>query len=136
MVTMQFRAPAAKQRRLSNLARDLMCIAARRRCQPHAAAQRLASLAGQGHFLCLAMPPPRFSLCEAHTVLGRCSSPSGKVVLTRQRIRDLEWWRDVPTRHNGALILRPVETAYVHTDSGHYGWGAALCETTVDPPST
>eukprot|EP00873_Tetraselmis_striata_P026381 jgi/Tetstr1/446645/TSEL_034166.t2 len=33
------------------------------------------------------------------------------VVLTRKLIRDLEWWRDVPTRHNGAPILRPVETA-------------------------
>eukprot|EP00873_Tetraselmis_striata_P017957 jgi/Tetstr1/438221/TSEL_002876.t1 len=98
LVAMQFRAPAAKLRRLSNLARDLMCIAARRR--RHAPAKLLASLAGQGQFLYLAMPPARFYLREAHTVLGRCSSPSGKVVLTRQLIRDLEWWRDVPTRHN------------------------------------
>eukprot|EP00873_Tetraselmis_striata_P019739 jgi/Tetstr1/440003/TSEL_028364.t1 len=128
LVTMQFRAPAAKLRRLSNLARDLMCIAARRR--RHAPAKQLASLAGQGQFLYLAMPPARFYLREAHTVLGRCSSPSGKVVLTRQLIRDLEWWRDVPTRHNGAPILRPVETAYLHTDSNQYGWGAVLCETT------
>eukprot|EP00873_Tetraselmis_striata_P012481 jgi/Tetstr1/432745/TSEL_022111.t1 len=128
LVTMQFRAPAAKLRRLSNLARDLLCIAARRR--RHAPAKLLASLAGQGQFLYLAMPPARFYLREAHTVLGRCSSPSGKVVLTRQLIRDLEWWRDVPTRHNGAPILRPVETAYLHTDSSQYGWGAVLCETT------
>eukprot|EP00873_Tetraselmis_striata_P007080 jgi/Tetstr1/427344/TSEL_017511.t1 len=85
---MQFRAPAAKQRRLSNLTRDLLCIAARRR--RHAPAKLLASLAGQGHFLYLAMPPARFYLREAHTVLGRCSSPSGKVVLTRQLVRDLE----------------------------------------------
>eukprot|EP00873_Tetraselmis_striata_P007267 jgi/Tetstr1/427531/TSEL_017657.t1 len=113
LVTMQFRAPAAKLRRLSNLARDLLCIAARHR--RHAPAKLLASLAGQGQFLYLAMPPARFYLREAHTVLGRCSSPSGKVVLTRQLIRDLEWWRDVPTRHNGAPILRPVETAYLHT---------------------
>eukprot|EP00873_Tetraselmis_striata_P042293 jgi/Tetstr1/462557/TSEL_007545.t1 len=115
-VTMQFRTPTATLRRLSNLARDLLCIAARRR--RHAPAKLLASLTGQSHFLYLAMPPARFYLREAHTVLGRCSSPSGKVVLlTRQLIRDLEWWRDVPTRHNGAPILRPVETAYLHTDS-------------------
>eukprot|EP00873_Tetraselmis_striata_P028991 jgi/Tetstr1/449255/TSEL_036460.t1 len=120
LVTMQFRAPAAKLRRLSNLARDLLCIAARRR--RHAPAKLLASLAGQGQFLYLAMPPARFYLREAHTVLGRCPSPSGKVVLTRQLIRDLEWWRDVPTRHNGAPILRPVETAYLHTDSSQFGW--------------
>eukprot|EP00873_Tetraselmis_striata_P044127 jgi/Tetstr1/464391/TSEL_009184.t1 len=82
-----------------------------------------------GQFLYLAMPPARFYLREAHTVLGRCSSPSGKVVLTRQLIRDLEWWRDVPTRHNGAPIMRPVETAYLHTDSSQYGWVVVLCET-------
>eukprot|EP00873_Tetraselmis_striata_P006365 jgi/Tetstr1/426629/TSEL_016906.t1 len=115
LVTLQFRAPSAKLRRLSNLARDLLCIDARRR--RHAPAKVHASLAGQGQFLYLAMPPARFYLREAHTVMGRCSSPSGKVVLTRHVIRDLEWWRDVPTRHNGAPILRPVETAYLHTDS-------------------
>eukprot|EP00873_Tetraselmis_striata_P044939 jgi/Tetstr1/465203/TSEL_009909.t1 len=115
MVAIQFRAPAAKLRRLFNMARDVLCIAARRR--RHAPAKLLASLAGQGQFLYLAMPPARFYLCEAHTVMGRCSSPSGKVVLTRRLIRDLEWWRDVPTRHNGAPILRPVEIAYMHTDS-------------------
>eukprot|EP00873_Tetraselmis_striata_P013198 jgi/Tetstr1/433462/TSEL_022734.t1 len=76
LVTMQFRAPAAKLRRLSNLARDLMCIAARRR--RHVPAKLLAYLAGQGQFLYLAMPPARFYLREAHTVMGRCSSPSGK----------------------------------------------------------
>eukprot|EP00873_Tetraselmis_striata_P039723 jgi/Tetstr1/459987/TSEL_005311.t1 len=117
MVTIQFRALAAKLRRLSNLTRDLLCIAVRRR--RHVPAKLLASLAGQGQFLYLAMPPARFYLREAHTVLGECSWPSDKVVLTRLPIRDLEWWRDVPTRHNGAPILRPVETAYLHTDSSH-----------------
>eukprot|EP00873_Tetraselmis_striata_P001287 jgi/Tetstr1/421551/TSEL_012497.t1 len=134
MVTMQFRAPAAKLRRLSNLARDLLCIAARRR--RHAPAKLLASLAGQGQFLYLAMPPARFYLREAHTVLGRCSSPSGKVVLTRQLIRDLEWWRDVPTRHNGAPILRPVETAYLHTDSSQYGWGTEAVDSLAQSDAT
>eukprot|EP00873_Tetraselmis_striata_P006130 jgi/Tetstr1/426394/TSEL_016705.t1 len=134
LVTMQFRAPAAKLRRLSNLARDLLCIAARRR--RHAPAKLLASLAGQGQFLYLAMPPARFYLREAHTVLGRCSSPSGKVVLTRQLIRDLEWWRDVPTRHNGAPILRPVETAYLHTDSSQYGWGTEAVDSLAQSDAT
>eukprot|EP00873_Tetraselmis_striata_P004328 jgi/Tetstr1/424592/TSEL_015117.t1 len=135
LVTMQFRAQAAKLRRLSNLARDLMCIAARG--HRHAPAQLLASLPGPGQFLCLAMPPARFYLREAHTVLGRCSSPSGKVVLTRKLIRDLEWWRDVPTRHNGAPILRPVETTYLHTDSSQYGWAinAFFTDNFKEPPA-
>eukprot|EP00873_Tetraselmis_striata_P005492 jgi/Tetstr1/425756/TSEL_016175.t1 len=134
LVTMQFRAPAAKLRRLSNLARDLLCIAARRR--RHAPAKLLASLARQGQFLYLAMPPARFYLREAHAVMGRCYSPSGKVVLTRQLIRDLEWWRDVPTRHNGAPILRPVETAYLHTDSSQYGWGTEAVDSLAQSDAT
>eukprot|EP00873_Tetraselmis_striata_P044166 jgi/Tetstr1/464430/TSEL_000103.t1 len=60
---MQFRPPAAKLCRLSNLARDMPCIATRRR--RHVPAKLLASLAGQGQFLYLVMPPARFYLPNA-----------------------------------------------------------------------
>jgi hypothetical protein len=36
--------------------------------------------------------------------------------------RDLEWWRTVPTQHNGWSIYKPIETAYLHADSSDYGW--------------
>eukprot|EP00873_Tetraselmis_striata_P008983 jgi/Tetstr1/429247/TSEL_001910.t1 len=37
--------------------------------------------------------------------------------------RDLQWWTSVPSQSNGKPIHRPVETAYLHTDSSGYGWG-------------
>eukprot|EP00873_Tetraselmis_striata_P037030 jgi/Tetstr1/457294/TSEL_043899.t1 len=40
--------------------------------------------------------------------------------------RDLQWWTSVPSQSNGKPIHRPVETAYLHTDSSGYGWGGVL----------
>ena len=40
--------------------------------------------------------------------------------------RDLEWWKRVPEKHNGVLIFKAVETAYMHCDSSGFGWGAVL----------
>jgi hypothetical protein len=50
------------------------------------------------------------------------------VRLTHQLRRDLEWWRTVPTQHNGRSIYKPIETTYLHADSSDYGWGGVLNE--------
>jgi hypothetical protein len=34
----------------------------------------------------------------------------------------------VPGQSNGKPIHKPIETAYLHTDSSSYGWGAVLNE--------
>jgi hypothetical protein len=46
--------------------------------------------------------------------------------MTHRIPRDLEWWRAWPTKHNGRSIYKPIETAYLHTKSNGYGWGALL----------
>eukprot|EP00873_Tetraselmis_striata_P019580 jgi/Tetstr1/439844/TSEL_028255.t1 len=50
--------------------------------------------------------------------------------MTPQLRRDLQWWTSVPSQSNGKSngkpIHRPVETAYLHTDSSGYGWGGVL----------
>eukprot|EP00873_Tetraselmis_striata_P002826 jgi/Tetstr1/423090/TSEL_013861.t1 len=47
--------------------------------------------------------------------------------MTPQLHRDLQWWTSVPGQSNGKPIHRPVETAYLHTDSSSgYGWGGVL----------
>eukprot|EP00873_Tetraselmis_striata_P006395 jgi/Tetstr1/426659/TSEL_016929.t1 len=79
-------------------------------------------------FLYLAIAPARFYLRELHDVLKTRDSWSGRVKLTRQFERDLQWWVGVPTQHNGRPINRPVETGYLHVDSSSYGWGAVLNE--------
>ena len=53
---------------------------------------------------------------------------SGTVRLPKQLKRDLEWWRTVPDKHNGAPIFKPVESSYLHCDSNGFGWGVVLNE--------
>eukprot|EP00873_Tetraselmis_striata_P006875 jgi/Tetstr1/427139/TSEL_017328.t1 len=83
---------------------------------------------GKCQFLYLAIAPARFYLRELHDVLKTRDSWSGRVKLTRQLERDLQWWVGVPTQHNGRPINRPVETGYLHVDSSSYGSGAVLNE--------
>ena len=86
----------------------------------------LASLAGKAQFLRLAIPVVRFSLRELHNVVKSAKSWSGTVKVTCQLTRDLEWWTQVITHHNGALIWKHIENAYIHCDSSNYGWGGVL----------
>ena len=121
---MQFRAPGDKLRRLASLAKDILVRSARdRRWVP---AKLLATLAGKAQFLYLAIPPARFYLRELHSVLATKSTWGSRVQLSKQLIRDLEWWRHVPSQHNGRPIQRQLESVYLHCDSSQYGWGAVL----------
>eukprot|EP00873_Tetraselmis_striata_P044598 jgi/Tetstr1/464862/TSEL_009600.t1 len=81
------------------------------------------SLDGLNTFF-LSIPAARFYLRELHDVVG--SKWGGRVCVTHQLRRDLQWWTAVPTQANGRPIHRPVETAYMHCDSSGYGWGAVL----------
>eukprot|EP00873_Tetraselmis_striata_P014119 jgi/Tetstr1/434383/TSEL_023484.t1 len=120
------RAPAEKLASIARAAKRLIQRAKRdRRWLP---ARELAALAGKCQFLYLAIAPARFYLRELHDVLKMRDSWSGRVKLTRQLERDLQWWVGVPTQHNGRPINRPVETGYLHVDSSSYGWGAVLNE--------
>ena len=120
----EFRAPEAKLQALSALAKGLLHSEAQhKRWVP---AKRLASLAGKAQFLYLAIPAARYYLRELHDVVSTRSSWSGRVRITKQLHRDLEWWSDVPHHQNGRSIWRHVETAYMHVDSSDFGWGAVL----------
>eukprot|EP00873_Tetraselmis_striata_P017338 jgi/Tetstr1/437602/TSEL_026269.t1 len=120
------RAPAEKLASIARAAKRLIQRAKRdRRWLP---ARELAALAGKCQFLYLAIALARFYLRELHDVLKTRDSWSGRVKLSRQLERDLQWWVGVPTQHNGRPINRPVETGYLHVDSSSYGWGAVLNE--------
>ena len=120
----EFRAPEEKLAGLASQAHDLLCRAARnKRSVP---VRELAKLAGRAQFLYLAIPAARFYLRELHTVVSTKTDWNGYVRVSRQLKRDLEWWRSVPSRHNGRSIFGPVETAYLHVDSSGYAWGAVL----------
>ena len=71
----------------------------------------LASSAGKAHFLHPAIPVARFLLRELHDVVKSAKSWSGTVKVTCQLKRDLVWWTQVPSHHNGAPIWEPIENA-------------------------
>ena len=122
----EIRAPVEKLTQISQLAKDILCRAARnKRWVP---AKALAALAGKCRFLYLAIAPARFYLRELHNVVAKKTSWSGSVKLSKQLTRDLSWWCAVPREANGRPIFRAVETAYLHVDSSDYGWGAVLNE--------
>jgi hypothetical protein len=86
----------------------------------------LALLAGKAQFLHLAIPVARFYLRELHDIVASAESWSGTVRISKQLKRDLEWWKLVPSKHNGAPIFKAVETAYLLCDSSGFDWGAVL----------
>eukprot|EP00873_Tetraselmis_striata_P010122 jgi/Tetstr1/430386/TSEL_020196.t1 len=117
-----FYAPADKLNRLSRQATRLIGRATRNaRWLP---VRELQSLAGQAQYLFLAIPAARFFLRELHYVVG--DRWGGRVRMTPRLRRDLQWWTSVPSQSNSKPIHRPVETAYLHSDSSGYGWGGVL----------
>jgi hypothetical protein len=118
-----FRAPPAKLLQLAKHASSLLGRAASNaRWLP---TRQLAAFAGKTQFLYFAIAPARFVLREVHNVLATRSGWGGRVRLTHQLRRDLEWWRTVPSQNNCRSIYnKPVETAYLHADYNDYGGGA------------
>eukprot|EP00873_Tetraselmis_striata_P027757 jgi/Tetstr1/448021/TSEL_035322.t1 len=117
-----FYAPADKLNRLSRQATRLIGRATwNAKWLP---VRELQSLAGQAQYLFLAIPAARFFLRELHSVVG--DRWGGHVRMTPQLRRDLQWWTSVPSQSNGKPVHRPVETAYLHTDSSSYGWRGVL----------
>eukprot|EP00873_Tetraselmis_striata_P013985 jgi/Tetstr1/434249/TSEL_023356.t1 len=92
-----FYAPVDKLQRLARQAKQLLQRAARdARWLP---VRELQSLAGRAQYLFLAIPAARFYLRELHDVVG--SKWGGRVRMTHQLRRDLQWWTAMPTQANG-----------------------------------
>jgi hypothetical protein len=123
--TGEFRAHVDKMQALSKHASTLLSRAASTaRWLP---ARQLAAFAGKGQFLYVAIAQSRFIfLRELHSIISTHQGWGGRIRMTHQLKRDLEWWRTVPDHHNGRSIFKPIEIAYLHADSSGYGWGAVL----------
>jgi hypothetical protein len=114
-----------RQAKLKRLAKGLGTMAARD--QRWVPARELASLVGLAQSAHLAVPPARFYLRELYDVLSTKKSWASRVRLSRQALRDLRWWTDVPSKWAARSIWRSPDTAFIHTDaSGEIGWGGVL----------
>ena len=110
--------------RLQKTAKDLLCKAAA--SARHIFAKQLAQFCGLANSVQLAVLPARLYLRELFNCLSTRTSWSSTVRLSHQALRDLQWWRTMPSRHNGRAIWIPPTTATLHTDASGFGWGAAL----------
>jgi hypothetical protein len=72
----------------------------------------------------LAIPAAFYILRWLHSAIG--DKWGGKVRITPQLRRNIQWWRKVPNQSNGKSIQRLVETAYLHTDNSCCEGGAVL----------
>jgi hypothetical protein len=102
----EFRAPTDKLQALAKIASALLGRAATTaRWLP---ARQLAAFASKAQFLYLAIAPSRFFLRKLHCVLATRKGWGGRVRMTHQLRRDLEWWRTVPDQHNGRSIYKSI----------------------------
>ena len=123
-----FQVTPARCGKLRTLAKDILCRASRDRRL--ISRKALQSFCGLGNSTSLACPAARFYLRELYTVCASASAHwSGKVRLTAQAWRDLEWWSDFgrSERETRRAIWRSPDTATLHCDAskeGHKGgWG-------------
>eukprot|EP00873_Tetraselmis_striata_P013247 jgi/Tetstr1/433511/TSEL_022781.t1 len=84
-------------------------------------AHQPASFAGKPQFLYLAIAPAHFFLRELHWVLITRPGWEGRVELAHELKRDVEWWTSRLAQYNGRSIFKPIESSYLHVDSGGHG---------------
>ena len=104
-----FRLTETRRKKLRRLATGLGCAAAKE--HRWVKVKDLASFVGLAQSAYLAIPPARFYLRELHDVIATKSSWAGRVKLTRQALRDLAWWRDVPEQWSKRKIWRSADAA-------------------------
>eukprot|EP00873_Tetraselmis_striata_P046313 jgi/Tetstr1/466577/TSEL_011079.t1 len=104
----EFRAPEEKLIALAKAARSLLGRAASNKRWLQA--RQVASFAGKAQFMYLAVTPARFFLRELHCVLATRQGWGGRVKMTNQLRRGLEWWTQLRGRR---VVLHEDNTAVV-----------------------
>jgi hypothetical protein len=119
-----FIAPAAKLARLKNSAKQLRIDALK-----HArkvSRKALQSFCGFAQSMQLAIAPARLFLRSLFDAQAMRAKQPGMIILSRQALRDLSWWADIPVKHTrAAMILRPG-TPHLFVDACKTGWGAVM----------
>ena len=110
--------------KIRRLARELIHRAhSNRRLVP---ARQLASFVGLVQSCYLAIPVAQLFCRELNYNLAEKSSWTGNVRLSRQSLRDLDWWVDMPMKWNGRKIHQAAVTQLMWTDASDFAWGARL----------
>ena len=127
----QFRAPAQKLARLKHLCQKALVEIAANKGKIRV--KVLASLAGVGNHLSIAINGARLHLREVYNVIGPRIGRrawTGRAQVTHQLRKELQFWKtlDLKTIENGLEIFERPVTCTLHVDSSKYGWGAVFTE--------
>ena len=123
-----FQVTPSRLHKIKVLAKEISCLSSRtKRWIP---VRKLAGFTGLAQCVYLAVPPAKHYLRELHDCMRTKTNWSSRVRLTRQSLRDLTWWAQLPNRWNGRAIWRSPTTARLHSDASMSGWGGVLNNTT------
>ena len=119
-----FRVPPEKLKKLMDQARAIRGLSAREaRLVP---ARLLAGFIGYAQSVQLACPAARFYLRSLHDVLATRAHWDARVRLSRQALRDLQWWEQIGTAEVSRAIWRSPIDRTLHCDASHLAWGGVL----------
>ena len=128
-----FLAPDVKVAKVKKAARVLRGRAGRnRRLVP---ARQLAGFLGLVNSIRLAVEPTDLFSRAMHDDLSARESWSANVRLSRQSLRDLTTWIDMPEEWNGAPIARSTVTRTVYSDASEFAIGGVLATGQINDPA-
>ena len=119
--TAKYLIPPDKLARLKTFAHDIKVAAIRnRRLTP---ARKLAAFTGLAQSLYLALPCARLFLRSIHDCVATRRTWDSNVRLSKQALRDLDWWTVLPERWIGRSLYTSPTTTEVFSDASGFAWG-------------
>lgn len=130
----ELQVPAARLTELKGFAKFLQQEAGRKkRWLP---ARLVARFAGKAISAMLAIQPARFFLRSLFKDLKTKAGWGSAVKLSHQTLRDLGWWRNLPTRWNGKAFLTQRPTVLLTVDASKTAWAGILRKPGLAQPLT
>ena len=119
-----FLVPKEKERKLVGFAHGILVSAKRNRRL--FSRRQLAAFTGLAQSIALAVPVAPLYLRALHDCTAQGRDWNCNVRLTRQAIRDLQWWADLSKHNLGRQIWRSPAQHQLHSDASTFAWGGVL----------
>jgi len=119
-----FLVPQEKERKLVSFALGILRSSKRNRRL--FSRRQLAAFTGLAQSIALAVPVAPLYLRALHDCTAQGRDWNCNVRLTRQAIRDLQWWADLSKHNLGRQIWRSPAQHQLHSDASTFAWGGVL----------
>ena len=116
--------PVDKLRELKVLAKHLLTLAKSNKL--HVSKRVVARFTGKAVAVMLAIRPALFFLRAVFDCMKRQPNWNGFVKLSRLALRDIAWWKALPSRWNGKVIWSPSQQVVVCTDASNVAWAGVV----------